>query len=288
MTGFTGGWLDRADRIRHDQAALTAAFSDPRARLLRLDALDPQLDADGRLVWGALTDAPDDADFLFLGFRGQVPHFAALITGTSPPAGRSPALFQMLGLMPDAEAATYACARSLVDWHLRHGFCANCGHATTIFRAGWARRCGHCGAEHFPRTDPVVIMLAERGDRVVLGRQPVWPAGRYSALAGFVEVGESIEEAVARETLEEVGIAVTDIRYVASQPWPFASSLMIAAIGTAQSDDIAIDPHELEDAQWFSRADVQAALAGAPAAPFIAPPRYAIAHTLLGHWAAQG
>lgn len=281
--GFTGGTLDRADRVRHEPALLDAARADPAARLLVLDGLDPVLDEAGHLTWTSLDAAA--GKLLFLGYEQGAPRFAAALPlGYRVPAGRSPALFAMLDRLAPADAANYAAARSLVDWHGRHGFCANCGTATAIFRAGWARKCPNCGAEHFPRVDPVVIMLAELGDRVLLGRQPPWPLGRYSALAGFLEVGESIEEAVRRETFEEAGIRLGPVRYVASQPWPFPSSLMVACIGTALNDDIVIDTHELEDARWFSRDEVRLAMARDPAATFGAPPPYAIANTLLQAW----
>jgi NAD+ diphosphatase len=282
--GFTGGTIDRADRIRHDPALLAEAEADPRARLLVLHGLDPELDAADRLVWTRLDAAAGER--LFLGYDEGIPLFAAAPRHGQPlPGGRSPALFAMLDRFHAEDAALYAAARSLVDWHGRHGYCAVCGTATAIFRAGWARRCPNCHAEHFPRVDPVVIMLAELGDKVLLGRQPTWPRGRYSALAGFLEVGESIEEAVRREILEEAGVRVGAVRYVASQPWPFPSSLMIACIGDAESEAITIDANELEDARWFSRDDVLRALARDPAAPFVAPPAYAIAHTLLTAWA---
>jgi NAD+ diphosphatase len=285
--GFTGGTLDRADRVRHEPALLDAAFAHPLARLLVLDGLDPVLDDAGHLTWVGLDAAA--GELLFLGYDSGVPCFAsALPPGHPVPPGRSPALFAMLDRFASADAANYAAARSLVDWHGRHGFCANCGTVTAIFRAGWARKCPHCGAEHFPRVDPVVIMLAEIGDRVLLGRQPPWPPGRYSALAGFLEVGESIEEAVAREVHEEAGVRVRDIRYVASQPWPFPSSLMVACIGVADDDAITIDTNELEDARWFTRDEVRMSLACDPAAPFGAPPPYAIANTLLTAWAEGG
>lgn len=283
--GFTGGTLDRADRIRHDPALLAAAQADPRARLLVLHGLDPELDGEGRLRWTALGDP--DRERLFLGFdREEIPHFALAPPHGQPlPGGRSPALNAMLDGFDAEDAALYAAARSLVDWHARHGFCAVCGTITAIFRAGWGRKCSNCGAEHFPRVDPVVIMIAEHEGRALLGRQPSWPPGRYSALAGFLEVGESVEEAVAREVLEEAGVSVGKVRYVASQPWPFPSSLMIACIGEAEGDAITLDVHELEDARWFTREEVHQALARDPAAPFKAPPPYAIAHTLLSHWA---
>ena len=283
--GFTGGTLDRADRIRHDATLLAAAQADPRARLLVLDGLDPQVDADGRLGWTGLEAAPGDR--LFLGFDGEgVPRFAAApLPGQRLPGGRSHELNAALDRFRAEDAAIYAAARSLVDWHARHGFCANCGEKTEIFRAGWGRKCANCGTEHFPRTDPVVIMIAEHDGRALLGRQPSWPAGRYSALAGFLEVGESVEEAVAREVLEEAGVSVREVRYVASQPWPFPSSLMIACVAQAADDAITMDVHELEDARWFTREEVRQALSRDPAAPFQAPPPYAIAYTLLSHWA---
>ncbi|WP_294190078.1 NAD(+) diphosphatase, partial [uncultured Sphingomonas sp.] len=163
-------------------------------------------------------------------------------------------------------------------------FCANCGTPTALFRAGWGRKCPNCHAEHFPRTDPVVIMLAEHDGRALIGRQPSWPAGRYSALAGFLEPGEAIEEAVRREIGEEAGVAVGAVRYVASQPWPFPSQLMIACVGQALSAEITLDENELEDAKWVTRDEVLAALDGSGDA-FLAPPPYAIAHTLLHAWA---
>ena len=197
-------------------------------------------------------------------------------------------MFRLLALMSAKDAAIWAAARSLNEWHNRHLHCGICGAATTSYRAGWGRKCLGCGAEHFPRVDPVVIMLAEFEDKVLLGRQPQYPEGRYSALAGFVEPGESIEEAVARELVEEAGVAVSDVRYVASQPWPFPGSLMIACIGRAAADAITLDTRALEDAFWCDRAGVAAALAGVPDAPFLAPPPFAIANTLLTRWSDGG
>lgn len=282
--GFTGGTLDRNDRVRHEPALLAAALADPRARRLAMDGLVPQLDGDGRLVWTELDTATQP--LLFLGFLDGAPRFVeTLAPGTPLPPGRPPELSAILDAFRAEDAAHYAAARSLIDWHARHGFCARCGTPTDIFRAGWGRLCPSCGTEHYPRVDPVVIMLAERGDRVLLGRQPSWPPHRYSALAGFLEVGESVEDAVRRETLEESGVRVGAVRYVASQPWPFPSQLMIACIGEALDEDIAIDPHELEHAGWFDRAQVRLALARDPEAPFLAPPGYAIAYTLLRAWA---
>ena len=289
--GFTGGLLDRADRLRHDADALVAAQRDPRARLLTLDGLQPAIAGDGLLGWTTLADVPDAATLILLGLDRadrDRPHFAAFVPGTrggTTPAIRNPQLMTALhGLLP-GEAATYAAARSVIDWHARHGFCANCGTATRIFRAGWGRICPACAAEHFPRVDPVVIMIAEHDGRVLLGRGKGWPAGRYSALAGFLEPGESVEEAVAREIMEEAGVPVTNVRYVSSQPWPFPSQLMIACVAVAADDSITLDTAELEDAIWVSRDVVRDVLAGGEG-PFLAPPPYAIAHTLLAGWCA--
>lgn len=285
--GLTGGTLDRGDRIRHDADALAAAMRDWRARLLVLDALDPPLDREGRLGWTTLADAPDDADLLFLGFERDRPHFTLVRPGDPAVRDRSLRVMQALATLPREEAALYAAARSLVDWHTRHRFCAQCGTPTSVFRAGWGRSCGNCGAEHFPRVDPVVIMLPVFGDRALVARQRPWPAGRYSALAGFVEVGESLEEAVARETEEEAGLRTVEVRYVASQPWPFPSSMMIACVAEVDGDTVTLDEHELEAAIWITREEGRAALAGDPAAPFLAPPPIAIAHTLLGAWVGE-
>lgn len=283
MIGFTGAALVRADHERDDPAAFARCRADPAARLLVLTGLEPPVAQDGALQLVPMDPARDDA--LLLGYLEGAPMFVAGAGDGSAPAMRSPALMAALAVMPAADVALYGIARSLVDWHSRHGFCARCGHPSVVARGGWARSCPACGALHFPRTDPVVIMAVEHDGRVLLGRQPSWPAGRYSALAGFVEVGESIEEAVAREVLEEAGVAVTSVRYVASQPWPFPSQLMIACIATAADDALRIDTTELEAAFWATRDEVRAALAG-DTTRFIAPPGHAIARSLLMAWVA--
>ena len=278
--GFTGAGLDRADHLRLDEARLAELAASPEARLMRLSRLDPELDEEGRLGWASMLDPQER---IFLGFREDAPLFAPLIR--TEPGQRAWSVFALLNRMTAEDAALWGTARSLIEWHNRHLFCGACGIATAPYRAGWGRRCGGCRLEHFPRVDPVVIMLAEHEDRVLLGRQPQYPAGRFSALAGFVEPGESIEEAVARELGEEAGIEVSDVRYVASQPWPFPGQLMIACTAAAASDEITLDTNELEDAIWVDREGVRAALAGELGAPFLGPPRFAIAYTLLRHWA---
>ena len=287
--GFTGGTLDRADALRHSPDAVAAAAADRRARLLVLGpGWQPEVTSEGRLAWTSLADVPDGAGLVLLGLDAadrNRPHFAAIAPAGEGASFRSPAMMAALGSLVEGEAATYAAARSVLYWHSRHGFCANCGHATATFRAGWARRCAGCGAEHFPRVDPVVIMIAEHDGRALLGRQAAWPAGRYSALAGFLEPGESVEEAVAREVMEETGVAVTGVRYVASQPWPFPhAQLMLACVAEAAGDVITLDTNELEAAIWVPRDEVLRVLAGAEGS-FLPPPRYAIAHTLLSRWA---
>jgi NAD+ diphosphatase len=283
--GFTGAGLDRADHLRLDPERVAALAAHPQARLLRLDGLDPVLGGAAALVWAPLDDP--DAPLLFLGLEGEAPLFAPLVR-IEATGQRAWAVFGLLALMSDRDAAIWGAARSLNEWHNRHGHCSVCGVASLLYRAGWGRKCPACGAEHFPRVDPVVIMLAEYQGRVLVARQRQYPQGRYSALAGFVEPGESIEEAVARELFEEAGIRVGNVRYVASQPWPFPGSLMIACLADAESDALTLDPAELEDGFWVDRDGVAAALAGDPAAPFVAPPPFAIANTLLTRWSERG
>jgi NAD+ diphosphatase len=192
------------------------------------------------------------------------------------------------GLVPGDVLGELSCAKETLDWHQRHRFCANCGQATEAVSGGWRRDCGNCGAQHFPRVDPVVIMLAIDGDRCLMGRQSRFPEKMYSALAGFLEPGETIEDAVRREIREEAGIACSHVRYFASQPWPFPSSLMIGCFARAVGNGITIDMKELEDARWFSRAEVIQMLAEAHPDGLAAPKPLAIAHHLLKEFAEKG
>lgn len=284
--GFTGAALDRADQIRVDPQAFAAAAADPRATCLVLDGIDFVPGERGGLSWEAL-DPADDRALLLLGIDDTgAPRFVREAPVGARVDARSRTVMRLLPLLSSEEAALYGGARSLVDWHARHRFCAVCGQPTDLFRGGWGRHCGACRAEHFPRVDPVVIMLAEYEDRVLVGRQPGFPPGFFSALAGFVEPGESLEEAVARELFEEAGIRVSDVRYVASQPWPFPSSLMIGCRAFALDTALTLDTTEIEAAMWVDRREVRAALAGDMGAPFVAPPPLAIARHLLEDWAA--
>lgn len=285
--GFVGGVLDRADQVRTDPARLAEALADPRARLLVLDGLDPSLGEAGQLAWTSLTSAVEGEDLLLLGVDEQGPAFARLPRDVPNAALFAPRVWELASSLSPEALALYGCARSLIDWHKRHGFCANCGTPTVIAKAGWSRRCAGCEAEHFPRVDPVTIMLAEHEGRILVGRQARFPAGRYSALAGFIEPGETIEEAVARELWEEAGIRVHSVRYLMSQPWPFPSSLMIACIGRTDDPALTLDRAEIEDAMWVDAAAVRAALAGEEGAPFAAPPPMAVAHWMLRSWLDQ-
>ncbi|MBC6442943.1 MAG: NAD(+) diphosphatase [Rhodobacteraceae bacterium] len=181
----------------------------------------------------------------------------------------------------DAELA--ASSRGLFAWHRNHGFCAKCGAATTISMAGWQRNCSTCGTAHFPRIDPVVIVLALHGNSVLLGRSPGWPEGMYSLLSGFMEPGESMEAAARREVFEESGVNLSEVGYLTSRPWPFPASLMIGCIARAETTELTVDPKEIEDARWFTREEVAASLRGANPALFPPVPG-TIAHLLICNW----
>jgi NAD+ diphosphatase len=279
---FAGHKLDRADPIRTDAARL-AELARAEARLLRLEGLIPRLDEQQRLQWGRLGEA--EGEVVFLGLLDGEPLFAAVPSEGDPdPAYTRRETFAALGVLQPDELALYGGARSLLDWHARHRFCPQCGGATVLAKGGWQRDCGQCGGQQFPRTDPVTIMLVEHEGRVLLGRNARFPGRSYSALAGFVEPGETIEEAVAREVYEEAGVRVRDVSYIASQPWPFPSQLMIACHAHADDDALTLDPTELEDAQWFTRQEVIEAFENPDAARFAPPFPLAVAHHMLRWW----
>ena len=290
--GFTGSPLDRADRLRNDVEGYNATLNDWRARVLSLDGLDPVVASEGGLQWHSMAEVDVSVELILLGLADGKPHFVPLVEGAggqNSGGPRSPAIWRALSMLPAEDAAIYGTARSLLDWHNNHRYCGKCGGTTKTFRAGWGRQCTACNKEHFPRTDPVVIMLAEFEGKVLLGRQSAWPKGNYSALAGFLEPGESIEEAVRREIWEESGVECGAVRYVTSQPWPFGGSqLMIACIADAKGDAITLDTDELEDAMWVTRDEARAAFADAPDKRFGSPPPFAIAHSLLKRWVDEG
>lgn len=298
---FAGSPIDRADLIRVNPEKLGSVMN-WRARVLSLDGLLPQIDDHGGLQWGTLADVSPEAELVFLGMMADgdgepKAHFAAVPEqGATGPAYAMPRAWAAIQQLSPEDLAIYGGARSLVDWHARHQYCANCGGPTKLAKGGWQRNClpkdeGGCGAQHFPRTDPVTIMLVENNGQLLLGRQPRFPPRSFSALAGFVEPGETIEEAVAREVHEEAGLRVYDVEYIATQPWPFPSQLMIGCYSKTDETEITLDVEELEEARWFSRDEVKLAMDTIPTergadgpGPFNAPPPAAIAHTLLQWW----
>ena len=248
---YIGNSLDRCANQRGDAAWLAELRRQANARMVHING-DKTVFADGRLV----TDIPaPDGGTVFLGRDEQgVPWFACRSAHSDNL--RDLRSLAMEDLLPAAELGILAQARSLIHWHERRGFCSNCGARNEVADAGYRRHCPNCQADHFPRTDPVIIIVARHRGRLLLGRQAAWAPGMYSALAGFMEPGETIEAAARREVFEESGIRLGAIAYVASQPWPFPANLMIGLIGEALSDDISIDAKELEDARWFGRDDI--------------------------------
>jgi NAD+ diphosphatase len=291
---FAGNPLDRASERRRDSEWIGSLLDDPTARILPLHDLRPATRGLGLPV---LDWQPVDAwretiergaTLIFLGLGSGCPYFA-IDAGAAEPGGGPFDARTLAPLLPSSEAAILAEARSLIDWHARHRFCAQCGSSTRVASAGWVRRCPECKASHFPRTDPVVIMLTVRGDRALLGRNRRRPGNRFSCLAGFMEPGETLEEAVRRETFEESGIRVGRVRYLACQPWPFPSSLMTGFLCEGLSEEITIDPEELAEARWFSREEIRTMVARAATGPddptqVSLPGPLAIAHHLCRRW----
>ncbi|PZA11215.1 NAD(+) diphosphatase [Rhodopseudomonas palustris] len=289
--------LDRAAHLRGNDAKLMAMEerSDTRAYVVHRDSLLVKHEPNGPRAELTIKEAlalGANAGTIFLGLRNGAAVFGMGIGGPAADklAGRTDAGLAelrglaMQGMLPVEQLSAIAMAKSLVNWHQRHGYCANCGTRTTMSQGGWKRDCPSCKAEHFPRTDPVVIMLVTDGERCLLGRQKQFPSGMYSCLAGFVEAAETIEDAVRREIVEESGILCTDVRYYMTQPWPYPSSLMIACTATATTDAITVDRTELEDARWFSRDEAAQMLKREHPDGLAGPHPFAIAHHLLGRW----
>lgn len=306
---FAGGTLDRAAHLRDGDIPDMAA-----ARALPLWQGKPLVDVSGaqRLAW-----LPMDAEILreaveepiFLGLQNDEPRFAYDVSGwladdadaaemakfrdesqnQHPSLPNTIKFIDLRSIMADLshdDAGDAATAKGIFAWHQFHKFCANCGAPTHVSQAGWQRECLACTHKHFPRTDPVVIMLVTHGNDVLLGRSPHWPEGMYSLLAGFMEPGESIEDAVRREVIEETSVEIGKVGYLTSQPWPFPTSLMIGCVAEATSRDITIDPIEIEDAKWISREGVAKAFAGNN--PELLPARKgSIAQFLLEGWLAD-
>ncbi len=307
---FAGPGAERHAECRGDPQVIARDRNDPSCRVIPFWRGKPLLSAVGA-GWlhngHPVLDEPGIE--VFLGRRGQAPIFARDISGWEPPAAEdrpeagffdateqahpeAPAVWHFaelrgaMALLSPEDAVDLAAARSLFAWHGNHRFCSACGAATEITRAGWQRDCPACRAAHFPRTDPVVIMRIVRGNRLLLGRSPGWPEGMYSLLAGFMEPGETVEAAVRREVAEETGVRVGAVRYLASQPWPYPSSLMLGCEGQAESDEITLDPAELEAALWLTREELAVVFAGTH--PQVRPPRRgAIAASLMFDWLAD-
>jgi NAD+ diphosphatase len=312
---FGGSALDRAAHIRDDATALQAAIADPKAQCVLLWRGKPLVSGDALALvamdhpvlhagYGGIIDEP-----VFLGLDDAEPRFAHDISGWVPenldtaplglfldpseqihpdlPPGQAFAeLRRMMTRLNRRDAELAATAKAVISWHHSHRFCAKCGQSSDVSHAGWQRTCPACGTHHFPRTDPVVIMLITHGDSVLMGRSPGWPVGMYSLLAGFVEPGETLEAAVRREVMEEAGVPVGEVQYLSSQPWPFPASLMFGCAGEALAREITIDPVEIEHACWVTRDEMITVFAGEH--PVIKPARKgAIAHFLLENWLAD-
>ncbi|MAL78887.1 MAG: NAD(+) diphosphatase [Sneathiella sp.] len=298
---FGGGNLDRASHVRNDPDWIEQKIKDPNSRFLPLHQLKALINLRGMAAidWRPEADVREfienRAEMVFLGIDdGDTCHFAidvsAMENPRQPPNPEWGKFIDVRSVAPQlspGEAGALAQARSMIDWHNRHGFCAVCGASTRSQEAGYSRICQDpdCKASHFPRTDPVAIMMVTRGDKCLMGRGANFPPGFFSCLAGFIEPGETIEQAVAREVFEESGIRVKNVRYHQSQPWPFPSSLMIGCFAEAMNEDIVIDRTELADADWFSKDDVRMMMqqSGKPSGLRMGGP-IALAHQLAKSW----
>lgn len=292
--GFAGNVLDRRAETR-DSASLAAALSDPAARIILMNELDVLFDtATGSVGFTAARAATLQVEnLILLGWdEAEQPWLAGTLTADAMvTSGAEIIALRPLATDPrlhEAEVGAAAQARSLLGWHQSHRFCSRCGAESQMALAGYRRDCPSCGAQHFPRTDPVVIMLIADGDRVLMGRQARFAPGSYSCLAGFMEPGETLENAVRREVWEEAGIRVGAVAYHSSQPWPFPSSLMIGCFGRAETSEIHFDATELEDCLWVSRAELEQMVRQEHPAGRFVPNSSAIARKLIEHWLAEG
>jgi NAD+ diphosphatase len=298
MIPFAGNPLNRASERRIDSDWIESKRHDSSSLVLPMRRLEPFLlepEKSGTTELGLLRPeiadslAGPEATCIFLGLDGDRAVFAVDVPEAASPA--NPGALAGLGyfrdaraaaqIVPSKHAAIIAQAKALIDWHQRHGFCPNCGTPTKIMDAGYRRLCGKCKAEHFPRVDPVVIMLATHGDACLVGRNKRFPGPMFSALAGFMEPGETIEEAVRRELMEEASVKVGEVTYYATQPWPFPSSLMIGCFAKAESRDVKADDEELAEVRWLERSLARDLIAGKQVDGIKVPPPLAIAHHLI-------
>jgi NAD+ diphosphatase len=262
---YSGAGHDRAAHRRLDAGWLGARRADPKTRVLLMSGLEVLVSGGDQpsalLLTVAELGEPLPETAIFLGEHEGAGLFATEVGASAPPNGRFVEVRAIGARLPAREAGWLAYARALAHWHSRHRFCGVCGGPTVSDQGGHLRRCESCGAQHFPRSDPAVIVLVthlhpEHGERCLLGRSARFPAGMYSTLAGFVEPGESLEETVRREIYEEAGVELTDVQYRSSQPWPFPASLMLGFRARAKSDRLRIDPEELVAAGWYTRAEL--------------------------------
>jgi NAD+ diphosphatase len=299
--GYTDSVVERAAELRQDAVAIAALEADARARTFVISGEFVIVHKGGPFNDPTFPLEVADAfapkrEQVFLGRRGSAALFAVAIDPDAVESLRSRGDLLITDLRSLATGALVAPehlpplaeAKSLLGWHRRHRFCSNCGAPTRIVQAGWRRDCAACGAEHFPRTDPVVIMLAIDGERCLLGRQSRFAKGMWSCLAGFVEPGETIEDAVRRETQEEAGIVCGRVSYFASQPWPFPMSLMIGCHAEALTTELKVDRSELEDARWFARDEVAAMVLRKHPDGLTATHPFAIAHHIIRAWLEAG
>lgn len=294
---FVSNTLDRAAHLRFSDEKLFAleGKSSSRAYVIYRDSLVMKKDGDAQRALLTIDEALKfgaNPGTVFLGLRDGdavfgmgigAPAVEKLLTRDDVVVSELRGM-AMQGMVPPEQLSAVAQAKSLVSWHQRHGFCANCGTKSSMAEGGWKRVCPSCKTEHFPRTDPVVIMLVEKGDKCLLGRQKQFAPGMYSCLAGFVEAAETIEDAVKREIFEEAGIRCADVTYYMTQPWPYPSSLMIGCSARAISDEITVDKMELEDARWFDRDEAMLMWKREHPDGLAGPHPFAIAHHLLGRW----
>jgi NAD+ diphosphatase len=283
---------------RNDSAFIEGLRRDAHARTLIFAGEVPLLKRD-RDGYDALFTGSEGAalgktrEIAFLGRSGDGAWFATLLDEENPELAQTGdgivaldlRAVAMQDLVPAEILGAMGQAKSLMHWHARHRFCSNCGAPSQVAASGWRRVCEVCKAQHFPRTDPVVMMLVLEGDACLLGRGPGYPEGMYSCLAGFVEAGETLEDAVRRETMEEAGVSLGQIVYFASQPWPFPASLMIGYVAQARGRTLTLDPNEIEDARWFERAEVKLMLDDAHPSALTCPPKLSLANLLVRTWA---
>ena len=296
-TGYADNPVDRRAELRgrpaeiarlRNGSARAVLFARDKAVLKKGSALDPLFTLEEAEALGASSE-------IFLGLDAEGARFAGFAPASEDElkaeglAVIDLRTIAVQGLVPASALGLIGQAKSLTTWHMNHPYCARCGAKTGATQAGWRRDCPACGAQHFPRTDPVVIMLIHRGDSCVLARKPMFPPGMHSCLAGFIEAGETIEDAVRRETLEEAGIRAGRVTYHASQPWPLPfGQLMIGCFTEALDETIILDAEELESGRWFSKAECRQLIEGTHPDGLFCPPRAAIANTLLSAWVEGG